>query len=207
MQSPMQMNRKAKAEITRQVILDAAEEVFFDHGLSGATLEAIAQRSGVTRGAIYWHFANKIEVFEAIFERTVSYYETLMAEITQKAASLDEFEAFLVRSLREIAGDPNKQRPLSILLLRHERLPHEDKILASSRESSERICDMIAAFIKRVQPPSMKFNVISPRRRAEALQFYMQGMLMHFLQYPETTNLAAHAKAYMRLFFDNLKTT
>lgn len=201
----MQTNRKVRAEFTRQLILDAAEDVFFEAGLSGATLEAIAQRSHVTRGAIYWHFKNKMEVFEAIFERTISFYETQIANITQQAASLEEFEDFLIQMLHDIAVDPKKQRPLCILVLRHEHLPQEHKVLADAFESSERIVVLLAAFFIRIKAATGAQAKASARIMAQGLQFYMQGMLSHFFQRPDISELALHAETYTRLFFRNLQ--
>ena len=62
------MVRKTKedAELTRQRIIDAAREVFLARGVSRTTLELVAAQAGVTRGAVYWHFKNKAEIFHAI---------------------------------------------------------------------------------------------------------------------------------------------
>ena len=65
------MVRKTKedAELTRQRIIDAAREVFSMKGVSRTSLEQIATHAGVTRGAVYWHFANKSELFHAMREQ------------------------------------------------------------------------------------------------------------------------------------------
>ena len=59
---------KAEAEQTRKDIIDAARRVFHTCGVSRSTLEKIAQEAGVTRGAVYWHFENKAELFFAMRE-------------------------------------------------------------------------------------------------------------------------------------------
>ena len=63
--------RKTKTEATRtrQHLLDAALEVFWREGVTRASLQAIAQQAGVTRGALYWHFKNKEDLFESMFEQ------------------------------------------------------------------------------------------------------------------------------------------
>lgn len=63
--------RKTKTEVqkTRQHLLDAALEVFWRDGVTRASLQAIAQEAGVTRGALYWHFKNKEDLFETLFEQ------------------------------------------------------------------------------------------------------------------------------------------
>ncbi|MDC8785372.1 TetR family transcriptional regulator [Roseateles koreensis] len=65
------MARKTKQEAleTRMGILDAAEQLFQQHGVSRSSLQDIAVAAGVTRGAIYWHFKDKAEVFNAMMER------------------------------------------------------------------------------------------------------------------------------------------
>ena len=60
---------KLEAEKTRQHLLDAALEVFWRKGVTSASLQEIAEEAGVTRGALYWHFANKEALFEALFVR------------------------------------------------------------------------------------------------------------------------------------------
>jgi AcrR family transcriptional regulator len=54
---------------TRDVLIDAASEVFARRGYEGASLEEIAETAGFTRGAIYKHFGNKEELFLAVNDR------------------------------------------------------------------------------------------------------------------------------------------
>jgi TetR/AcrR family acrAB operon transcriptional repressor len=60
---------KQESERTRQSIVAAARKVFARQGVTRTTLEEIAAAAGVTRGAIYWHFADKTELFFAMREQ------------------------------------------------------------------------------------------------------------------------------------------
>lgn len=60
---------KENAELTKTNIIAAARQVFLEKGVSRTSMEQIATRAGVTRGAIYWHFANKTELFKAMREQ------------------------------------------------------------------------------------------------------------------------------------------
>ncbi len=62
----MARKTKAEAEQTRQLIIEAARRVFHVNGVSRTTFAEIAKAAGVTRGAIYWHFADKAELFFAM---------------------------------------------------------------------------------------------------------------------------------------------
>ena len=65
----MARRTKEDAEATRNALLDAAERVFYDKGVSRASLDDIAREAGTTRGAIYWHFKDKADLFNAMMER------------------------------------------------------------------------------------------------------------------------------------------
>ena len=60
---------KEEAQATRKLILDTAEVVFHERGVSRSSLNDIAQTAGLTRGAIYWHFKDKADLFNAMMER------------------------------------------------------------------------------------------------------------------------------------------
>jgi AcrR family transcriptional regulator len=60
---PTQVERR---ETTRAALLAAARQLFTDKGFAATGREEIAERAGVTRGALYHHFASKQEAFEAV---------------------------------------------------------------------------------------------------------------------------------------------
>jgi TetR/AcrR family acrAB operon transcriptional repressor len=60
---------KEEAQETRHKLLDAAEHLFQEQGVSRTSLQDIAKRAGATRGAIYWHFKDKADLFNAMMER------------------------------------------------------------------------------------------------------------------------------------------
>ncbi len=65
----MARRSKEDALITRDQILDAAERVFLRRGVARSALQDIADEAQLTRGAIYWHFQNKADVFDAMLQR------------------------------------------------------------------------------------------------------------------------------------------
>ena len=60
---------KEEAALTRQNIVLAAEELFFREGFDGASLDRIAEAAGVKRGAVHFHFTNKVGILVALAER------------------------------------------------------------------------------------------------------------------------------------------
>jgi TetR/AcrR family acrAB operon transcriptional repressor len=78
---------KEDAALTRKLVLDAALKVFSRKGYSQATLEVIAKEARVTRGAIYWHFKNKFEMFVALLG---DLYEKAIERIHRVLNSLEK---------------------------------------------------------------------------------------------------------------------
>lgn len=85
------MRQAERREATRGAIVAAAVELFAGRGFAGATMDEIAQRAGVAKGAVYHHFPTKEAVFEAVFEITSA---RLAEQISVVAASaVDALEA------------------------------------------------------------------------------------------------------------------
>lgn len=63
---------KEDAELTRQNLLDAAFRLFLENNYDRTSLEEICRMAQVTRGAAYWHFKNKYEIFECTVKETLN---------------------------------------------------------------------------------------------------------------------------------------
>ena len=63
---------KEEAEQTRDAILDSALDVFYEKGFSRTTFDEIAKRINLTKGAIYWHFRNKVDLLAMLMKKKFS---------------------------------------------------------------------------------------------------------------------------------------
>jgi AcrR family transcriptional regulator len=73
-------SRKAEqSDATRNTLLSVARELFTEHGYAATSTNEIADHAGVTRGALYHHFAAKEDLFRAVFEQ-------LEAEVAEHVA-------------------------------------------------------------------------------------------------------------------------
>jgi len=97
------MARKTKAEAleTRTLLIDAAERVFHERGVSRTSLQDIAAAAGLTRGAMYWHFKDKADVFIAMMDRVVLPWEE-EHDALLAAAPVDQ----PLHTLARLATDP-----------------------------------------------------------------------------------------------------
>jgi len=75
---------------TRTRIMEAAEAVFAVQGYHQASLEKVATAAGLTKGAVYWHFANKQDLYLAMMEKNLSMQlQQLPLEIEQLLGASD----------------------------------------------------------------------------------------------------------------------
>jgi TetR/AcrR family acrAB operon transcriptional repressor len=113
---PAMRRTKEDAQQTREALLDAAELLFSQRGVARTSLQDIAKAAGVTRGALYWHFEDKAELFNAMMART-----TLPMEDALKAIDTDhapqpllELKKSMLSALHRIAHDPRTHRVFDI---------------------------------------------------------------------------------------------
>ncbi|WP_156381399.1 TetR family transcriptional regulator [Aurantimonas sp. Leaf443] len=112
---------KEDAQRTREAILDAAETLFFERGVATTTLTQIAQAAGLTRGAIYWHFENKLELFLAMQSRArLPQEEFFLPMEGRPERTLQELHAHTIEALDFIRRDERTRRVMTILMLRCE---------------------------------------------------------------------------------------
>ncbi|MBF6354140.1 TetR family transcriptional regulator [Nocardia higoensis] len=103
--------RQSQALATRQRLLDTATRLFASEGFAAVTTTGLSEAAGVTRGALYHHFANMTEVMEAVFARSEG---VLVSRVTDALAEQADPRARLLALgpvvLRALAHDTLVQR-------------------------------------------------------------------------------------------------
>ena len=88
--------RKSKedTQLTREKIIESAFESFFELGYAETSLSLIAENAGMTRGAIYWHFKDKNELYREVVKIAAE-----KADVVKFAYSLSEDLSYKERML------------------------------------------------------------------------------------------------------------
>ncbi len=150
-----QMVRKTKeeAEITRLHIIDAARRVFLECGVSHTSLEKIAAAAGVTRGAVYWHFRNKSELFFAMREEATLPFVDRVVFGADDADPLQGIETALLEIFRVLADEPKTRETMEIVAFKCEYVDELLPLLSCSSGQQTFLGDL-AAF----QPDAVRGN-------------------------------------------------
>ena len=114
----MARRTKEDALATRHSLLDAAELLFQAQGVSRTTLNDIARKANTTRGAIYWHFKDKADLFNAMMARvTLPLEQAFQFQHSQEelnACPIEWVRQVLSRALNQIARDPRTRRVFEV---------------------------------------------------------------------------------------------
>jgi AcrR family transcriptional regulator len=102
--------RAAQGRATRGQLIEVATRLFTEHGYEGTSIEAVLAAAGVSRGALYHHFAGKEALFEAVVAAVSDRVTAELAEAIRDC--LDPVDAVRTAALAWIglAGDPVIQR-------------------------------------------------------------------------------------------------
>lgn len=105
---PREEVRRARHELYRAHILEAAESVFADHGFEAAKLQDISERAGLSMGTIYAVFAGKDELFRAILdERGRELLELVRAVAAEAQPPLAQLEALIAAYIDYFVSHPD----------------------------------------------------------------------------------------------------
>jgi len=199
----MARKTKLEAEQTRSRILDAAERLFYEQGVGKTSLEEIAAAADVTRGAVYWHFRNKADLFLALHERVRLPQEEVMARAVAERHPdpLAVIEESILAAMALIGGDERRRRVFSIFLFRCEYVDEMEEALARQREVDYRFrCSLIDGFELACQTGLLDASW-QPQDAALALKSLISGLLADYLRNPADRDLGAEAaKALPPLF-------
>jgi AcrR family transcriptional regulator len=172
-------------DATCEKLFEAAAHVFEEHGIGGASIEAIAAAAGFTRGAFYSNFKSKDELIIAMIEDHVEQSIRRSRELLAKHKNLPDF----INALK--AMDRSQQDPLGRSPLLHmemilfvaraeKRRPELAKRLRARRK-------LIADIVETTSKNSGRNPALNPAWTGAVMLAMEDGFRLHRLIDPETT--------------------
>lgn len=187
----MPRRTKQDAERTRERILDMAEREFQRRGVSRTSLEQIARAAGVTRGAVYWHFRNKADLFNAMLNRVTL---PLEAEILRSGErTLDDPVAQIrnsyVAALHATVTDPQARRVFEVALFKVEhghalRGVHERRLDGLRN----RVANVERGF-RRAARLGLWRSALPARAAAQGVEALVDGLISNWMIDPQAFDL------------------
>lgn len=203
------MVRKTKqdAQATRALILDTAESVFQRKGVSATSLQDIAHAAGLTRGAIYWHFHDKVDLFDAMLQRVVLPLECTLdrGQVDASADPLADLRRGIGDVLAQLMRDAQVQRVLEIAMHKVEYVGDMHPV----RERRITSRDALQADMQRLFALAARRGLIgaqpSPQVAATGLHALIDGLLYNWLLDPASFDLQVTGLQVLDTYLRGLK--
>lgn len=202
----MARRTKEDAEETRHQLLEAAQRVFAEKGVSRTSLQDIAQAAGVTRGAIYWHFKNKAELFNAMMDSAILPMEQTMQQIGHDVTSdpLAELESAMMQTMHSIESDARTRAIFEVATLKVE---YVDELLAVKERHVQCYLDGTRQMQRSLEEAATRRQVtlaVSAVMAAQGLHALMVGLIHTWVLSPSAFKLVEVSQAAIRTYFVGL---
>jgi len=186
---------KADAQATRSSLLDAAEHLFQAQGVSRTSLNDIATAAGTTRGAIYWHFKDKADLFNAMMERvSLPIEETLACRVRATDAQTDALGALrhsLLNALEKTALDDQTRRVFEVATHRVEYVPEMQAVRNRHLLVRNTCMDITRRALEQAGNQLGLTLPVPPHGAALGLHVLVDGLIQNWLLDPQAFDLVA----------------
>ncbi|MDF3829485.1 MULTISPECIES: multidrug efflux transporter transcriptional repressor AcrR [unclassified Pseudocitrobacter] len=200
------MARKTKQEAlaTRQHILDVALRLFSQQGVSSTSLVDIARAAGVTRGAIYWHFKDKSDLFGEIWELSESSIGDLEIEYRAKFPDdpLSVLREILVYILEATVVEERRRLMMEIIFHKCEFVGEMAVLQQAQRNLCMESYDRIEQVLKDCISAQMLPAKLLTRRAAILMRSYVSGIMENWLFAPGSFDLKKEARDYVAILLE-----
>jgi AcrR family transcriptional regulator len=195
--APTRAERQAQ---TRAALLEAAAELFVERGLQGASVEAIAERAGFTRGAFYSNFASKEEVFaEVLQERVYRAYRAMAEERLRPDRELPSARES-AEALARVQAHPDGAWLFRLWLELLLQAGRDENMRALAREFWRTNRQLTAKVVERAAAEGRDGRGLPPDRLASALIALDIGLAIQHYVDPDAVPLDAYPEIFGALF-------
>ncbi len=198
---------KEEAQETRSAILDAAELVFKENGVSRTSLAEIATAAGVTRGAVYWHFKNKADLFDAMIQRVFGMMEEKLAELQcdTDANPVDSLGDLARHFVDRVANDPRYFRLLEISWHKCEYVGEMARSRDKHLECGNRYLSFSEEVFQLAKARGYLPASLDSRQAAIGLMAVVDGLIVNWTLDPSVFPLANYGPGIINTYLTGLR--
>ncbi len=201
----MARKTKEEAEKTRQHILDAALNVFCKKGFVRATLKDIADDAGVTRGAIYWHFKDKVDLLEVLSRDIDASAGARVEDILNISVdSLGDIRKKIMAWLNHFNTNERYRRFYEFIYYKIEYHQDLGPVLAKRRTEDRLILNHFEETLQKLQAAGLVRKDIQARHAAIMVLSFLTGLIEMWLTDNTLFPLSRDAPVMVDHFLDNL---
>ncbi len=201
----MARRTKEDALATRNLVLDTAEHVFARRGVSRTSLSEIAQTAGLSRGAIYWHFKDKAQLFDAMMERVMlPMEEKFYVAGPDQTGTLEQLRHSCIDALRKIVDDDQVRRVFEIAIHKVEYVDELEAVRDRRREACKAHLEHMERCVSRCVEGGGLPARMSARAAALGLHSLLEGLFQNWMLDPGEFDLVTTGAAVIDTYFAGL---
>lgn len=198
---------KTEALKTKEYLMLAASDTFYQKGIARTSLNEIAQAAGVTRGALYWHFKNKEDLFDALFQRICDDIESCIKEDSNNnnEQAWSSFRLTLTRFFECLQHNELHYKFHSILFLKCEHTEQNEAVIAIAKKHQSLWREKIVAVLTdAVQQKALADN-LDIDMAVIFIKSSLDGLIWRWLSSGQGFDLAQTAPRMIEIIIDTLE--
>ena len=197
---------KEEAAVTRATLLKTALSVFSAKGYAAATLDDVAKAAKVTRGAIYWHFKSKADLYNTLTQELSARGATVVQQAVAEGGTLIEIlRRVFVRQCALIEDDKEARAVMELALFKTGLDPElqagRKKQLEAGNAQIEGIADAMRLGIAQ----GVLRKDIDPADMARAFIAFENGAIHLWLASPKSFSLKENSESFADILIAGLK--
>ena len=203
----MARKTKEEAQKTRETILRTAENLFFENGVTRTSLQEIAAAANVTRGAVYWHFKDKVDILWTIADDVFMPHEDLLDRLVAMESDnpLSLLYQNCIATLDSITNNPRRRRVFTILTQRCENIAEMELLNRRNNACRDRLLLRLQALFEQIEKKSRLAPSWTPQTAALALQTLVIGFIHVETEFPAPSRKRdKNRKEALTAFFKSL---
>ena len=208
----MARRTKEEAEATRHRLLDAAELVFCERGVSGASLSDVARAAGLTRGAIYWHFKDKLDLFDAMMQRVILPMEQIVlgdSEGQTDCSPVSKIVGYFALIFEVFVSDERARRVFEVAMFKVEHVGELAAVQQRWIASADRFIALLEqnleqAFAREQSLLPLMPSAVSPHLAAKGLYAMFDGLLTAWMLRKGGFDLQVQGMALLRQYLKSM---
>jgi len=188
---------KEEAAITREQLLKKALAAFSKKGYSATTLQDIASEADVTRGAIYWHFGSKAELYNTLIREYSARGDLIIQQAASEGGSLTEIlRRVFVRQLEVIENDREMRALMELYLFKTGPVPELEEGRQQQIESGNSLIEMLAGIMVQGIEAGLLRSDVDPKDMARAYLAFQNGIIQLWLTNPSQFSIKASVNSF-----------
>lgn len=178
----MARKTKEEAQQTRNDILSAALNLFYEQGYTKTKLTDIADSLGLSKGAIYWHFKSKDDLFLTLMNNIDEKINQKLLPLVEKTKTPDDLRTFINEYVLLVLKDVEIKKYYSVIVYKIEWTSDMSKVTDVLEKQNKELISLFKYLIKKWKITKKTKTNISSGNAASILANLVDGVVMNVNQ-------------------------